>query len=159
MLVSSIVSATRDDFSSERFARAFAFLREHDLSSLGEGRHAIDGDAVFANVMSYETVPAAEKHFEAHRRYFDIQCVVSGVERIGVTDLARAVPIGAFDVASDFGLFDVDPEMGEGDAGVTWVVLRSGDFCVVGPEEAHKPGCALDAPVWVRKVVVKVAVE
>lgn len=32
------------------------------------------------------------------------------------------------------------------------------DVAVLAPEDAHKPGCALDAPCCVRKIVVKVLV-
>ena len=34
----------------------------------------------------------------------------------------------------------------------------AGDTAVLAPEDAHKPGCALDGPARVRKIVVKVRV-
>ena len=108
MLVTTLDHAAGNDYLAARFQKAYAFLNRDDLGSLPLGRVDIDGDAVFANVQEYDTVPAEEKQLEAHRRYYDVQFVVSGEE--------------------------------------------------VAPEDAHKPGCALDAPCCVRKIVVKVLV-
>ena len=58
MLVASIENAEAHDYLSERLKKAYAFLRENDLGALSCGRHDIDGEDVFANVMEYDTVPA-----------------------------------------------------------------------------------------------------
>ena len=60
--------------------------------------------------------------------------------------LAKVQP---FDEDADFGLY-CTPERPSS------IVLRAGDVAVLAPEDAHKPGCALDAPCCVRKIVVKV---
>ena len=53
------------------------FLAKTDFSKLEDGRYELDGDRVFANLMSYETKPANELP-EAHREYIDIQFLVEG---------------------------------------------------------------------------------
>ena len=65
MLFSSIKNASHNDISSERFQRALAWLATTDMSAIECGRHDIVGDEVFANVMEFTTVPAAEKNYEA----------------------------------------------------------------------------------------------
>ena len=82
MLVASIENAEAHDYLSERLKKAYAFLRENDLGALSCGRHDIDGEDVFANVMEYDTVPAEAKKLEAHKLYYDVQCVASGIERV-----------------------------------------------------------------------------
>ena len=72
-------------------AKVLEFLSRDDLADIECGRHDIDGDNVFANVMEFETVPASEKPFEAHRRYADIHFVISGVERLACARGARRV--------------------------------------------------------------------
>ena len=57
---------------SPRLAKALDFLAETDFFALPDGRCDIDGDEVFANVMTYETKTANETP-ESHRRYMDIQ--------------------------------------------------------------------------------------
>ena len=84
MLVASIENAEAHDYLSERLKKAYVFLRENDLGALSCGRHDIDGEDVFANVMEYDTVPAEAKKLEAHKLYYDVQCVASGIERVEV---------------------------------------------------------------------------
>lgn len=150
MLVSNLVHVTGNDYLNERFRKAFAFLSQGGLEGLPLGRNEIVGDDVFANVQEYDTVPAAEKQFEAHRAYYDVQFVVSGEEVVEYAQLDATTPATDFDEGNDFGLYEVV-------APATRVVLRAGELAVLAPEDAHKPGCQLgDAPVHVRKIVVKV---
>ena len=67
MLVTTLDHAAGNDYLAARFQKAYAFLNRDDLGSLPLGRVDIDGDAVFANVQEYDTVPAEEKQLEAHR--------------------------------------------------------------------------------------------
>ena len=150
MLVSKIEFAESNDYLSERMKKAYAFLRDTDLTALSCGRHDIDGDDVYANVMEYDTVPASEKKLEAHKRYYDVQCVASGFERVEVAALEGLEVATEYDEADDFALYET-PES------VTSVVLHAGEIAVLPPEDAHKPGCqAAGEPVHVKKVVVKV---
>jgi YhcH/YjgK/YiaL family protein len=125
---------------------ALNFLKTTDLEKAGEGRHDIDGDAVYALVMDYTTKPASEGVWEAHRRYIDVQYVVSGVERIGYThlDTLAAEP---YNEEGDY-LF----LKGSGD----FVLLPTGTFIILWPQDAHIPGTSVDQPSPVRKVVIKV---
>ncbi len=150
MLVTTIDHASAHDYLNERFAKAYAFLQQDSLSELPLGRNDIDGDDVFANAQEYDTVPAAEKQLEAHRRYYDVQFVVSGEELLQYAQLEGLDEAQPFDEGNDFGLY-ATPER------TTDVVLRAGDMAVLAPEDAHKPGCTLGAePCHVRKIVVKV---
>ena len=149
MLVSCLDDSDRNDYLSDRMRTAYAFLREADLASLPLGRTDIDGDAVFANVQEYETVPAADKQMEAHRRYYDVQYVVAGEELLQYAPLDGLAAAAPFDEGADFGLFET-PDAPSA------VALHAGDLAVLAPEDAHKPGCALHAPSPERKIVVKV---
>ena len=85
------------------------------------------------------------------RRYYDVQFVVSGEEVMQYAPLEGLAKVQPFDEDADFGLY-CTPERPSS------IVLRAGDVAVLAPEDAHKPGCALDAPCCVRKIVVKVLV-
>src|SRR5450830_1435152 len=65
-----------------RIARGLQFLAETDLKGLTTGRHELDGQALFVLVSDYVPKPPSQGKWEAHRRYLDLQFVVSGVERI-----------------------------------------------------------------------------
>lgn len=150
MLVASIENAEAHDYLSERLKKAYVFLRENDLGALSCGCHDIDGEDVFANVMEYDTVPAEAKKLEAHKLYYDVQCVASGIERVEVAPVEGLACAKEYDEADDYALF-------ESPMPATSVVLHAGEIAVLPPEDAHKPGCIAEgAPVHVKKVVVKV---
>lgn len=68
---------------NDRFAEAFAFLAEKNFEELPDGRYEIDGENLFAVVMSYTTRPVTEVEWEAHQKYLDIQYLARGKEIIG----------------------------------------------------------------------------
>ncbi len=134
-----------------RLARGFAFLEQLPANA-AEGRHAIDGDAVYAMVQRYRTRPVAEMQLEAHRRYIDIQYLLSGREVIHWAALAGlAEPRKPYDAATDAALYATTPDM-------TPVQLQAGQFAILFPDDAHAPCCAWGDPAEVLKVVVKVEV-
>ena len=155
MLVAHLENAQSHDYLSERFRKAYAFLERDDLHALPIGSIDIDGDEVFANVQEYETAPASERLYEAHRRYYDVQFMVEGIESMWYAPLEELAPEGDFDEEGDGGLYSPTPDSPESE-----IVLRPGDLAVVAPEDAHKPRCIPTANEGraqrVRKIVVKV---
>lgn len=132
-----------------RLARGFAFL-EQLRPDAAVGRHEIDGDAVYAMLQRYTTRPVADVQMEAHRRYIDIQYIVSGRELIQWAPLtALAAATQPYDAATDFALYATTPEM-------LPVQVRAGQFAILFPDDAHAPCCAWGDPAEVLKVVVKV---
>jgi len=135
-----------------RLAPVFAFL-EKVSPEIPSGRHEIAGDDVFALVQRYQTRPVEGMQLEAHRRYIDVQYLVTGQEAIHwapLGDLAQATQ--AYDPVKDVALYALS-------AGAMPVPLRAGHFMILFPDDAHAPCCWLDGPADVVKVVVKVAVE
>lgn len=130
------------------FNRAFAFLERDDLAALPVGTHEIDGSRLYALVQDYQTKPAAEGKWEAHRKDIDLQYVVSGRERFGCAPGGRMTP-GQYDESRDF-----EAPVGDG----AFVELRTGEFILLWPSEPHMPGMALGQPAPVRKIVLKIAI-
>lgn len=135
------------------FEQAFQFLGRPDLAALPDGRAAIDGDNVYAEVQSYATKPQSAAKYEAHRRYIDVQFVVSGEEFIGCAPIEKLNLTTPYHQEHDYLLGDV----AAGDA--TLVRLQAGQFAVLYPSDAHAPRLAIDAPTQVKKIVVKVSVS
>ena len=67
------------------FPRAFAYLRSFDLAT-ADGKHELQGQDLVAIVQRYQTAPSADKSWEAHRVYGDIQVVYQGLESCGHAD-------------------------------------------------------------------------
>lgn len=131
---------------------SFDFVKEFlkgDLSSLPLGRHAIDGENIYASVDCYETKCIDGALFENHDRYIDIQIVLSGEELCGISTgkLAEAVP---YDEKRDIRFFEPSDEASSA------IVLRNGLFAVFFHDDAHMPGLVIDEKGEVCKVVIKV---
>jgi YhcH/YjgK/YiaL family protein len=132
-----------------RLQAGFDYLQQTDLEAVEPGTVPIDGDKVFAMHQEYKTKPRAQGLWESHRKYIDIQYVVSGVEQMGFANLEQ-LTTGEYDAAKDF-----VPHEGSG----SFVLLPAGMFTLFMPTDVHMPGIAVDNPHPVKKVVVKVAVE
>lgn len=133
---------------NERLYKGLGFLKETDVASLPVGRYEIDGDEVFALVQEYDTRSADECRWEAHYTYTDIQYVVEGSEKMGWNTLDGVVKTEDRP-EDDVYFFDA-----EGDH----FVVHAGQFAVFTPQDAHRPGVAVDGSAPIKKVVVKVAI-
>ena len=147
MILDSLRNAHLYSALSGRFDQAFQYLREADLANLPLGKYELDGTNVFVALQEYTTKRPEQGKWEAHRRYIDIQYIVSGSEQICYAALSR-MQQGEYLEAKDFLALS-----GEGDL----LTLHGGDFAVFFPEDAHRPGMALGEPAQVRKAVVKIA--
>lgn len=149
MVIDKLSNAKLYEAISPRFAKAFEFLRKPDLATTADGKYVLQGDEVFALVQSYDTKPKEQGTFEAHRKYIDIQFVVSGDECMGYANLADLKVKKEYDGKDDYLL-------AEGPA--DFVRVRPGMFTIFYPQDAHIPCSAIDKPSKVKKVVVKVLV-
>ncbi len=136
----------------ERWNQAFEFLKTHDLQNLELKRYDIDGDNLFATVSEYTTQSEDEKHYEAHRKYVDIQYVISGREEIGVSPLADTTQtFQNYDPAKDIGFYAVNP--------VKNYEATPRNFFIFFPSDAHRPGLDPGEKTQVKKLVIKLKVE
>lgn len=146
MIIAKIQDAHRYAAINDRLRSGFDFLRQPDLSALADGRHEIDGDDVFAIVARGIGRGQADSPLEFHRRYLDIQYVVSGLDLIGWLPLSECKhPAGEFDTERDLGFVADRP--------ATWLRVSPEGFAIFFPEDAHAP---LGGSGPYHKVVVKV---
>ncbi len=130
--------------------RAMEYLADTDFTTLQDGRYPIEGDEIYAIVMSYDTEPEDVRRFEAHRKYLDVQFILDGREIIYWAPVEELSPEGEYSDEKDIVFLS-----GETRARLQ---LTPGSFALFYPEDAHKPNCAWDAPQRARKAVVKVRI-
>lgn len=139
------------DFRERKFQIAFDFLKRKDLAELPVGWIELE-EGVRASVQRYTSFKWDENRFETHEKYFDVQYVIEGMEYCGVCKREElgdvAVP---YDEENDIEFYEEPSNYGK-------VFLNAGDFIVLAPEDAHKPRCAVDAQIPIKKIVVKVPV-
>jgi biofilm protein TabA len=132
---------------------ALDFLQQTDLAALPIGKTVLDGERLFALVHEYDPKAADELKFEAHQRYWDVQYVVSGTERMGWNTRSRMALSEEHDPDRDVAFF-----IGNGD----FFLVPAGTFAIFSPSDVHMPGVQIEANQLpgglVRKIVVKVDV-
>ena len=73
--------------------KTFQWLATHDLANMPAGRYEVDGEHCYINVQDATTQDVSKRKIEAHRHGIDLQYVVKGTERFGITSAEYAEPI------------------------------------------------------------------
>ncbi len=133
----------------EKIAKALTFLKNTNFTDQQDGKHPIEGNNLFYIVQRYQTKPLTEGKFEAHKKYIDIQYLVSGEEIIGYTPLDNLEIVEPYNEQNDCAFYKA-PEK------ITTLFLTPGSFAIFFPHDAHMPCRQLNTPTDVLKVVVKV---
>ena len=130
-----------------RLKAAFEWLENTNTEQLQAGRHTIDGDDIFANVMQPQLKPREQAVIEVHDRYLDIQVLVTGdEEEFGWSPRHTLCKVRKqFDADSDVALYDDTPQ--------TFYTMRKGEFCILLPQDGHAPMLGSGN---VKKIIVKV---
>jgi YhcH/YjgK/YiaL family protein len=135
----------------ERWNKAFAFLKDNDLKKLELKRFDLDGDNLFITISEYNTKNPESAKYEAHRKYIDIQYVVTGNELIGIAPFAsKESVLQEYNPAKDIEFVSVKGTMHK---------ANPSTFFIFFPEDAHMPGLKDGANAPVRKAVVKIMID
>lgn len=134
----------------EKIQKALQYIADTDFSNVEPGRYDIDGENVYALVQTYDTKPLSVGKWEAHRKYIDIQYIVSGREKIGVSEFEKVIVIEEYNEEKDRGIYK-----GDGN----YLLVDEGYFAIFYPTDVHMPGMSINIPKPVKKVVVKVSVD
>ena len=148
MIKDYLKNATIYNSISEYLKKGFDWLQNSDLEKLPDGKYEIDGDKVYASIQTYETKDDAK--YESHRKYIDIQYVISGQEKIGVVNVANCTTCVEYDSQKDLEFYDINQDD-------EYLLLNEGQFIILYPHDAHKPSIKVNTTSIVKKVVVKVA--
>ncbi len=138
MIVDTVENIPRYVALGGNLARGLEFLQKSFRQVMTDGKHSIQGDAVYASVATRVTEPKTAVPFEAHEKYIDIQYVFQGREALFWAPRSALVVEKPYRESEDEVLLSGD------DCGM--VVLVPGVFVVFFPEDGHKPGLALSAP-------------
>jgi biofilm protein TabA len=132
---------------------AFEFIKTLTPDS-ETGKQLIQGDALFVGIDCYETKARAVAKLETHRKYVDIQLLLSGSEVIEIFPKRTLTVSEPYNPARDVEFYE------KPDEAHAKVTLHPGQFLVFFPDDAHMPCLMAGAsPDPVKKVVVKIAAE
>lgn len=130
---------------------AFDFLEKTDLDSIKPGKYDIIGKDVYASVEEYISKDEDKSRYEAHRRYADIQYVISGSEKIGVVPLSSTEENVPYNEVKDICFLKSEHD--------SYFNASPKNFFVFFPEDAHRPGVKIQEKIPVHKIVIKIKVN
>ena len=131
------------------FEQVFKFLREESLSEILHGRYDIDGVRLFYKVSKRQGRIRTESRLETHRKYIDIQYVISGVDEMGWRTASECKTVDVpYNEDRDVTYFQDEPE--------SWKEVHAESFAIFFPQDVH---ALLVSGGEIHKVVFKVAVE
>lgn len=148
MILDSLKNAASVLALNPYFKQAFDYIKNNDLSKMELGKTILDGDNLFISVMENEGKRSEEAKMESHRKYIDIQVIISGMETMGWTAIEHCTDsIDPYNAEKDLQFFTTKP--------TSYVTVNPGEFVIFFPEDGHAPGIGEGL---IKKAVVKVLV-
>ncbi len=129
-------------------AQYLSTLQENDLTL---GCHKVN-DGFFYNVIEYETTGEDNKPYESHRKYVDVQLLLSGEEVLQVTDITRLEEKEKYDEDKDVVLYSASDTSAS-------TILRPGSIMILYPRDAHRSMSLRNNFIVVRKIVGKILIN
>ena len=137
----------------EVIQRVIKYLMDTDLISKPAGIYELQGRDLYVQISDIETAPKEERSPEVHRKYVDVQYLVEGKEKIGVSvDTGNNKTIGEYSGEKDVLFYQECENEFE-------IIMVPGSFAVFFPNIVHRPGCEVEGASKIRKVVIKINKE
>lgn len=133
----------------EWWDKSFAYLRDHQLNELENGKLELDPNNVTVSITDSETRELDKTKWESHRSFIDLQYIVRGKERMIVADTSALKVTSPYNDKKDVANYS-----GEG-VGKSYIA-KPGTFYLFFPADAHRPVIHVKGYDKVKKVVVKI---
>ncbi|MCU0858027.1 MAG: YhcH/YjgK/YiaL family protein [Pontiellaceae bacterium] len=133
--------------------KAFDFLKTA-APEMENKKYILQGADLFAGIDTYSTKIRDTAKLETHRKYVDIQVLLSGTEMIEIFPKKELTVSEPYNPEKD-AEFYVKPSVPPAK-----IVLKPGHFVVFFPDDAHMP-CLMagNSPEPVKKIVIKAAAQ
>ena len=130
------------------YAQAIEYIKNNDLNALECGKHFLDGENLFVNIVDSNMKTPQQARLEVHDKYIDIQIPLSKAETFGIKPRSECTqPDGEMNTEKDI-LFYHDSVEETITAGI-------GEIVTFAPEMAHAP---LIGEGTIHKAIFKVKV-
>ncbi len=148
MIVDQLSASAAYESLHPLFPQAFAYLRAFDVNT-PDGKYELQGQDLVAIVQRYQTAPSADKMWEAHLAYGDIQVVYQGLEYCGHTDQQTLLVTKPYVAEKDLEKYAAPT------APSALLTLGRGNSAVFHPKDGCLAGVQVGAPADILKVVIK----
>ncbi|MBU4301070.1 YhcH/YjgK/YiaL family protein [archaeon] len=152
MILGQLKNFYESNSLQKELVEAINYIKRTDFSKMAKGRYPIKGDDIYLVLDEYETLPKSEKKAEVHKKYIDVQYMISGTELMGAGFIDGKNEISEeYDEEKDRALYNKVQNESE-------IIFSEGMFAIFFPTDIHRPGCQFNAKENVRKAIIKVRV-
>jgi YhcH/YjgK/YiaL family protein len=145
--VNNVEFAKQYHANKEYWDKAFSFIHDKNLKELAPGKYVIDGDNVFATITEAPSKEFEKSAWESHRKYIDLQYVITGKEKIGVSPLAESTVTNPYDETKDGANYNATGK---------FFVATPEEFFLFFPNDVHRPNIKVEGFDTVKKLVIKI---
>lgn len=143
---------SNDNEIKDRIESAVKYLKKLKVSEADVGKRVDVNDNFYYSVQSYDTRPTEECKLESHRKYIDIQVMISGEESMDIADISRLTLKEEYNEEKDVMFWNIPTRMSK-------TTLLSGDCIVLYPETAHRGAQNIEETKHVLKIVGKINID
>ena len=146
MIIDNLTNAEKYIALHKDFKLVFDYLKNNNLETMNCAKNIqLRGEEVFFNLDEYETKQTQK--LEAHKKYIDIQVVITGEEYMGYTNIDNTTVTVEYDKNRDVMFLD---------GNVDKVLATNKNFIIFYPEDAHMPALSVTEPKKVKKAIFKI---
>ncbi|MBQ8886625.1 MAG: YhcH/YjgK/YiaL family protein [Candidatus Gastranaerophilales bacterium] len=146
MIIDNLTNAEKYISLHKDFKLVFDFLKTNNLTEMSCGKNIqIRGEEVFFNLDEYETKQTQK--LEAHKKYIDIQVVITGEEYMGYTNIENTTVSEEYDEKRDVMFLN---------GRVDKILATNQNFLIFYPEDAHMPALSVTTAQKVKKAIFKI---
>lgn len=149
MVLDHISNAATYRNLSKGIQQGLDYLVNTNLEALEVGKYEIDGSHVFVLIQEYEGKEIEEANCEAHKKFIDIQYIISGEEYIGYAPVEGMEVVMPYDEAKDRFFVKWEGSL---------LDHQQGMFSIFFPQDAHMPGVSKTKNSRIKKAVIKIEI-
>ena len=126
----------------------FDYINKNIDNKTLDGKYNITKD-IYVVIQTCQPKPKKEQVLEKHKKYIDLQLVISGKEKIGWKFFDKDFKVlKKYNYKKDIAFYSNTPDI--------FINLKKGDFAIFFPEDTHAPLCCDKV---VKKCIVKIPIS
>jgi biofilm protein TabA len=145
--INSIEFKKQYEGNKELWDKVFKFLGDPKLATLAPGKYVIDGNNAYATIAEGAPKNMDDVKWESHRKYIDLQYVIAGKVKIGVSPVSAATVTVAYDETKDVANYTAKGK---------FYIATPEEFFLFFPQNAHRPDIKVDGNDLMKKLVIKI---
>lgn len=144
--VNSVEFRRQYEANKELWNKVFKFLGDSKLGSLAPGKYPIDSNA-YASITEGSPKNPEDSKWESHRKYIDLQYVIAGKVKLGVSPISASTVTNPYNESKDAANYTAEGK---------YYIAAPGELFLFFPTDVHRPDIKVDGYDTLKKLVIKI---